>query len=109
MVKFTEEELAQLVRNQEEANRDVLKPKATGKGKNIWRGGSRPKVDAPEPECVYDKDGRELNICLACGARWDDSATCSHATKNKRQFTTGGVDMFHCFCKPLRSFERYKK
>jgi len=108
MVKFTEEGYQQLLRNQANAERELKKPQPKRKKAATNLLGAKPKP-MPSDAPVKDKTGRVVNVCPVCGARWDDSKTCSHATKNRRQFTSDGVDMFHCFCKPLRSFERYKK
>ena len=125
MDRFTEEELLQLQQNQADAEAETIKqcqaaerkvvdeyeppakPKRPRKAATHLLG-AKPKP-MPSDAPVTDKTGRVINQCAACGARWDDSASCSHETKNRRQFTRDGVERFQCFCEPMRMFERYKE
>jgi len=99
MARFDEDGYQQLLKNQANAERELKKPQPKRKAAT-HRGGATPKPMPERKPLIERGTGRELSVCPACEAHWGDCL---------RQFTNGGVDMFHCHCKPLRSFERYKE
>ena len=111
MDRFDEDGYQQLLRNQENADRDLEERrkllKEYDKAKN--KRGKRPKLPPAEPLKIIDKDGRELSVCPACGGCYDDTKGGAPEPRNKRQFTNSEVDYFVCFCDPFRVHERYKK
>ena len=117
MVKFSEDELKQLRANQRKADvelkeiRKVLdnhKPAKRPRKAATHLLGAKPKP-MPSDEPVTDKHGRVVNVCAACGAKWDDTKGGDPNPRNRRQFTRDGVERFQCFCEPMRMFERYKE
>lgn len=115
VVNWTEDEYAQLLKKQ-------------GKGTKGKRAAHRKKgvkvAVVPEPGTVVKRkpgpakgslQGDQIQgdpmSCPDCGAKWDDTETCS-GTKNRWQWTEmqGGVsfDKFKCLCLPPHKYDRYK-